>query len=57
MQRQDMASRARREAIDAMVLTVLVQSRAPWSVDEVGRQFELQGTAGAVVDRLAAAGT
>jgi hypothetical protein len=39
MQGQHMGSRASEEAeIDALVLTLLVEARAPWSLEEVGRE-------------------
>jgi hypothetical protein len=57
MQGQHMGSRASEEAeIDALVLTLLVEARAPWSLEEVGRELPRPETAPDVVHRLATAG-
>jgi hypothetical protein len=57
MQGQHMGSRASEEAeIDALVLTLLVEARAPWSLEEVGRELPRREAAADVVHRLATAG-
>jgi predicted transcriptional regulator len=59
MHGQDMPSRADAEgeaAIDALVLTLLVEARTPWSLEEVGRELADPDSATDVVHRLATAG-
>jgi hypothetical protein len=59
MHGQDMPSRAEAEgeaAIDALVLTLLVEARTPWSLEEVGRELADPDSATDVVHRLATAG-
>jgi hypothetical protein len=55
MHGQDMPSRAEAEgeaAIDALVLTLLVEARTPWSLEEVGRELADPDSATDVVHRL-----
>jgi hypothetical protein len=59
MQGQDIPSGAQatdEATTDALVLTLLVEARTPWSIEEVGRELADPESATDVVHRLATAG-